>query len=137
MTDKQAIMELDSRERKQRHYNTFLTAFVAVTFTVAILEGAGLILFYTHFQGANAVMEARIAAIEARELAASTVEMVTESSTGETPPTHVNQYPSFIDLLHHLHCTLMHTLIHTCTLQCTHSIIACPLCLNTTLWVSS
>lgn len=92
MTDKQVLMEFESKERKQRHYNTFLTAFVAVTFTVALLEGAGLIIFYTHFQGANVALEARIAAIEARELAVSTVELRTAGNTGETPPTHVNQY---------------------------------------------
>ena len=85
MTDKQVLMEFESKERKQRHYNTFLTAFVAVTFTVALLEGAGLIIFYTHFQAENAALETRIATLE---LPPNTVEMVTESSTGETPTTH-------------------------------------------------
>ena len=85
MTDKQDLMEFESKERKQRHYNTFLTAFVAVTFTVALLEGAGLIIFYTHFQAENAALETRIATLE---YPPNTVEMVTESSTGETPTTH-------------------------------------------------
>ena len=88
MTDKQVLMEFESKDRKQRHWNTFLTAFVAVTFTVALLEGAGLIIFYTHFQAENAALETRIATLETRELAPNTVEMVTESSTGETPTTH-------------------------------------------------
>ena len=94
MTDKQDLMEFESKERKQRHYNTFLTAFVAVTFTVALLEGAGLIIFYTHFQAETAGLETRIATLEARELAAKTVEMATESSKGETPPTLVQLHVS-------------------------------------------
>lgn len=89
MTDKQVLMEFESKERKQRSYNTFLTVFVAVTFTVALLEGAGIVLFYSHFQGANIALEARIAAIEARELAVPTVELATEGSTGETPQSYV------------------------------------------------
>ena len=74
-------MELESKERKQRNYNTFLVAFVAVTFTVALLEGVGLIVFYAHFQNANTAI-----ADEMQELGArvSTLEVPSVGSTGET-----------------------------------------------------
>ena len=62
-------MELDSKERKQKNCNTFLTAFVAVTFTVALLEGVGLIVFYSHFQSTNTALEARITGLEQKVLA--------------------------------------------------------------------
>ena len=75
-------MEFDSKEQKQRSYITFLTAFVAVTFTVALLEGAGLIVFYAHFQNANSAVETRIAAIEMRVLGVSTLEVPSDGSTG-------------------------------------------------------
>lgn len=67
-------MELDSKERKQRNCNTFLTTFVAVTFTVALLQGVGLVIFYTHFQSANAALEARVTVLEERILAKSSSE---------------------------------------------------------------
>ena len=78
-------MELESKDRKQRNYNTFLTVFVAVTFTVALLQGVGLVIFYSHFQAANNALEARIVAVEARELAVSGLEMPASSNTGESP----------------------------------------------------
>lgn len=78
-------MELDRKERKQRNYNTFLTAFVAVTFTVALLEGVGLIISYAHFQNANtriAVLESQILDIQARVLALEVSPL--DSSPGES-----------------------------------------------------
>ena len=57
-------MEQDSKERKQKNCNAFLTAFVAVTFTVALLEGVGLAIFYSHFQSTNTALEARISGLE-------------------------------------------------------------------------
>ena len=84
---------LESRDRKQRNYNTFLTAFVAVTFTVALLQGVGFVIFYAHFQTANIALEARIAAVEARELAVSALEAApSDSNTGETPSTSAKLY---------------------------------------------
>lgn len=62
-------MEIESKERKQRNWNTFLTAFIAVTFTVALLEGVGLILFYSHFQSENTALETKILSLEERVLA--------------------------------------------------------------------
>lgn len=62
-------MELDSKERKQKNCNTFLTAFVAVTFTLALLEGVGLIIFYSHFQSTDTALEARISGLEQSILA--------------------------------------------------------------------
>ena len=62
-------METDSKERKQRNWNTFLTVFIAVTFTVALLEGVGLILFYSHFQSENTALENKILGLEERVLA--------------------------------------------------------------------
>lgn len=67
-SNKQFRMERESKERKQRNYNTFLTAFVAVTFTVALLEGVGLAVSYAHFKNENLDLETRIAAIEMRVL---------------------------------------------------------------------
>ena len=67
-SNKQFMMERESKERKQRNYNTFLTAFVAVTFTVALLEGVGLVVSYAHFQNENLDLETRIAALEMRVL---------------------------------------------------------------------
>ena len=70
-------MELKSKDRKKRNYKTFLTASTAVNFTVALLLGVGLVIFYTS-------LEARIAAIEARELAAAGLEVASDTNTGET-----------------------------------------------------
>ena len=77
-------MEIESKDRKQRNYNTFLTASTAVNFTVALLLGVGLVIFYAHFQATNIALEARIAAIEARELAAAGLEVASDTNTGET-----------------------------------------------------
>ena len=94
-------MELERKDRKQRNYNTFLTAFVAVTFTVALLQGVGLLFFYSHFQVANTALEARIAAVEARELAVSALEAApSNSNTGETPGTSAELYSVTITSFH-------------------------------------
>ena len=68
-SNKRFKMETDSKERKQRNWNTFLTVFIAVTFTVALLEGVGLILFYSHFQSENTALENKILGLEERVLA--------------------------------------------------------------------
>ena len=77
-------MELESKDRKQRKYNTFLTASTAVNFTVAVMLGVGLVIFYAHFQATNIALEARIAAIEARDLAAAGLEVASDIDTGKT-----------------------------------------------------
>ncbi len=84
LSKKQLRMEIESKDRKQRNYNTFLTASTAVNFTVALLLGVGLVIFYAHFQATNIALEARIAAIEARELAAAGLEVASDINTGET-----------------------------------------------------
>ena len=80
-------MELDRKEQKQRnYYNTFLTAFVIVTFTLALLEGAGLIFSYAHFQNANtriAVLESQVLEVQARVSALEVLPL--DSSQGESP----------------------------------------------------
>ena len=83
LSKKQLRMEIESKDRKQRNYNTFLTASTAVNFTVALLLGVGLVIFYAHFQATNNTLEARIAAIEARELAAAGLEVASDTNTGE------------------------------------------------------
>ena len=93
LSKKQLRMEFESKDRKQRNYNTFLTAFVAVTFTLALLQGVGLVIFYSHFQVANTALEARIAAVEARELAVAALEAApSDSNTGEAPGTSAELY---------------------------------------------
>ena len=107
---------LESRDRKQRNYNTFLTAFVAVTFTVALLQGVGFVIFYAHFQTANIALEARIAAVEARELAVSALEAApSDSNTGETPSTSAELYSVTITSLHYWCMYFSHT--HSSTSQ--------------------
>ena len=79
-------MELDSKEQKQRNCNAFLTAFVAITFTVALLEGAGLIFSYAHFQNANtriAVLESQVLEVQARVSALEVSPL--DSSQGDSP----------------------------------------------------
>ena len=121
-SNKHFTMEFESKERKQRSYNTFLTAFVAVAFTVALLEGVGLIFFYTHFQSTNTALETRIAAIEARELAVSGLEVSSEASTSETPATNAELRAMLrtfrpAPLLICMHTTLIQTiLIHSCSM---------------------
>ena len=100
-SNKQFTMELESKDRKQRNYNTFLTVFVAVTFTVALLQGVGLIFFYTHFQAANNALEARITAVEARELAVSGLEVPASGNKGESPAYNAAWDMSLSHLLHH------------------------------------
>ena len=100
-SNKQFTMELESKDRKQRNYNTFLTVFVAVTFTVALLQGVGLVIFYSHFQAANNALEARITAFEAGEPA-----VPASSNTGEPTGT-IAEYPFMLPLCSHsqyLHC---------------------------------
>ena len=94
-------MEIESKDRKQRNYNTFLTASTAVSLTVALLLGAALVIFYAHFQATNAALEARIAAIEARELAAAGLEVASDTDTGETPGTSTELYSVSAPLLMH------------------------------------
>ena len=77
LSKKQLRMEIESKDRKKRNYKMFLTASTAVNFTVALLLGVGLVIFYTS-------LEARIAAIEARELAAAGLEVASDTNTGET-----------------------------------------------------
>ena len=86
---KQFTMEPDSKERKQRNCNTFLTTFVAVTFTVALLQGAGIVIFYTHFQNANTALEARVTVLEETILALNQ-----KSSTDGGKPAHDNELRS-------------------------------------------
>ena len=65
------MMELNSKEQKQRNWNTFLMVFVAVTFTLALLEGVGLVVSYAHFQNVNteiANVNTRIAVLESQVL---------------------------------------------------------------------
>jgi len=96
-------MEIESKDRKQRNYNTFLTASTAVNFTVALLLGVGLVIFYAHFQATNIALEARIAAIEARELAAAGLEVASDTDTGETVGTRTELYSVSAPLLMHSH----------------------------------
>ena len=80
-------MELDSKERKQRNWNTFLTVFVSVTFTLALLEGAGLIVSYAYIQNSNnriAVLESRVLGVRSRVM---TLEVPsTDGSPGKSLP---------------------------------------------------
>ena len=96
-------MEIESKDRKQRNYNTFFTASTAVNFTVALLLGVGLVIFYAHFQATNIALEARIAAIEARELAAAGLEVASDTDTGETVGTRTELYSVSAPLLMHSH----------------------------------
>ena len=101
-------MEIESKDRKQRNYNTFLTASTAVNFTVALLLGVGLVIFYAHFQATNIALEARIAAIEARELAAAGLEVPSDTNTAsDTVKRNVhNSYGSYSHLQTHPTCLL-------------------------------
>ena len=77
LSKKQLRMELESKDRKKRNYKTFLTAFTTVNFTVTLLLGVVLVIFYTS-------LETRITAIEAREMAAAGLEVASDTNTGET-----------------------------------------------------
>ena len=74
---KQFTMEPNSKERKQRNCNTFLMVFVAVTFTLALLEGAGLVISYTSI----AVLESCVLGLRS---GVPTVPS-TDGSPGESP----------------------------------------------------
>ena len=109
LSKKQLRMELKSKDRKKRNYKTFLTASTAVNFTVALLLGVGLVIFYAHFQATNNTLEARIAAIEARELAAAGLEVASDTDTGETPGTSTELYSVSALLLMHAHISHAYT----------------------------
>ena len=63
-----------------------LMVFVAVAFTLALLEGAGLVISYVHFQNVNtrmAVLESHVLGMQS---GVSTLEVSsTDGSPGESP----------------------------------------------------
>ena len=102
LSKKQLRMELESKDRKKRNYKTFLTAFTTVNFTVTLLLGVVLVIFYTS-------LETRITAIEARELAAAGLEVASDTDTGETPGTSTELYSVSALLLMHAHISHAYT----------------------------
>ena len=123
-------MELESKDRKQRNYNTFLTVFVAVTFTVALLQGVGLVIFYTHFQAANNALEARVAAVEARELAVASLEVPASSNTGEPPATNAKCDMSLSHIPHDCsHAQHPHSLTSLHSIQQLLHVLSLTLCI--------
>ena len=60
-------METEKRESRLLS-QPILMVFIAVTFTVALLEGVGLILVWTHFSNTEMRLDSRISAVESKIL---------------------------------------------------------------------
>ena len=61
-------MEVERKQKGCSLSTGFLAAFTAVTFTLALLEGAGLVIFWTHFQSTEMVLQGRIDALNSQVL---------------------------------------------------------------------
>ena len=74
-------METEKRESRLLS-QPILMVFIAVTFTVALLEGVGLILVWTHFSNTEMRLDSRISAVEIKILEQGTVTEGPTQGTG-------------------------------------------------------
>jgi hypothetical protein len=78
---------MEVEKRKGCSFSTgILAVFTAVTFTVALLEGAGLVVFWTHFQSSEMALQSQIQGLNNKVL-----ELSGESSQGVCVCVHIHR----------------------------------------------